>query len=161
VNAINPFTQQSDFTKTECQGFYFEITDGKLITSPAMVGQTDEVIILARGTVDLATEQIDLTFQTTPRKGVGISVSDLVSPFTSVGGTLSQPKLTLNKKGAAFEGGAAVATGGLSIVARSLWQRWVSSRNVCTKVAEQAQKIRQQRDPANVPSLSEMATRIN
>jgi hypothetical protein len=161
VNAINPFTQQSDFTKTECQGFYFEITDGKLITSPAMVGQTDEVIILARGTVDLATEQIDLTFQTTPRRGVGISVSDLVSPFTSVGGTLSQPKLTLNKKGAAFEGGAAVATGGLSIVARSLWQRWVSSRNVCTKVAEQAQKIRQQRDPANVPSITEMATRIN
>jgi uncharacterized protein involved in outer membrane biogenesis len=161
VNAVNPFTAQSAYTKTKCQGFYFDITDGKLTTSPAMVGTTDEVVILARGTIDLATEQIDLTFQTTPRKGVGISVSDIVSPFTSVGGTLSQPKLMLNKKGAAFEGGAALATGGLSIVARSLWQRWVSSRNVCIRIAEQAQKIRQQRDPENVPSLSDMAKRIN
>ncbi len=160
INAVNPFARRKEYNRTECMGFYFEITDGKLATSPAMVGQTDEIVILARGTIDLATEQIGLTFQTTPRKGVGISVGDIVNPFTSVGGTLSQPRLTLNKQGSLVEGGAAVATGGLSIFAKSLWQRWVSSRDVCLKIAEEASKTRQQRDPANVPDLAEMAKHI-
>jgi hypothetical protein len=156
LGAINPFVKKSAFTAIDCQGIYFEIIDGTLKTTPAAVIQTDLVIIAAVGNIDLATEKIDFTFETTPRKGIGLSLNDLVSPFTKVTGTLSSPQISLDTQGTVVEGGAAVATGGLTIVAKSLWKRWFGSKQVCEKIAERASEARAKRDPDNVPDLDKM-----
>jgi hypothetical protein len=37
------------------------------------------------------------------------------------------------------------------LVAKGLWKRWVESPDICAKVEEQARKIRQKRDPGDVP----------
>ncbi len=66
--------------------------------------------MLARGRIDLTTEKIDFTFETTPREGIGISVGDIVNPFTKVVGTLSAPKISLDLQGTIVEGGTAFAT---------------------------------------------------
>jgi hypothetical protein len=47
----------------------------------------------------------------------------------------------VDKKGVALSGGAAVATGGLSILAESLWDRWVATaKNPCDNLLAEAAK---------------------
>jgi len=142
--------------RVDCDGIYLEIDDGKVKTAPAIVLQTEQLVVFAAGTVDLTTEKIDFLFETTPLRGVGISLGDLTNPFTKLSGTLRQPRITLNPGGTLLEGGAAVATSGLSILVKSLWKRWFGSHQICEKVARKAVELRSERDPANVPDLSRM-----
>jgi hypothetical protein len=64
-----------------------------------------------------------------------------------VDGTLSKPGIALNKTGALVEGGAAVATLGISIVAKGLWKRWLGSRTPCVKNLEEATETRLEKEP--------------
>jgi hypothetical protein len=144
----------------DCTGMYFEISDGTLETAPMIVIQSDELIIAAVGKIDLASETLDFTFETSPRTGIGISLGDLVNPFTRVTGNLSNPQIKLDPTGSLIEGGAAVYTAGLSILAKSLWKRWFGSREVCQKVAAEALKIRRSRGPGAVPDLDKMIADI-
>ena len=97
--------------------------------------------MFARGQLDLKTEQISLRFDTTARKGIGISVADFVNPFVGVGGTLASPRLGLDPQNAMFEGGVAYATGGLSIVVKSLFGRWFGTKDPCDKFEKQAEEF--------------------
>ena len=54
---------------------------------------------------------------TVPQKGLGLSVTDLVNPYVKLSGTLAKPSLTLDPEGVLLEGGTAVATAGISILA--------------------------------------------
>lgn len=142
--------------RIDCDGIYLEIDEGKVETAPAIVLQTEQVVVFAVGTVDLATEKIDFLFETTPLRGIGISLGDLTNPFTKLSGTLRQPRISLSPGGTLLEGGAAVATSGLSIVIKSLWKRWFGSHRICEKVADRAVALRSERDPDNVPDLTDM-----
>ncbi|MGC1954922.1 MAG: hypothetical protein WA970_20565 [Gammaproteobacteria bacterium] len=156
LGAVNPFDKTKNHTRIDCQGMYFEIADGKVETAPAIAIQTEHVVVLAVGKVDLTNERIDFTFETTPLKGIGMSLSDSVAPLTKVVGTLSHPQIALNPKGALVQGGAAVATAGLTLLGKSMWKRWFGSRQICEKVADEALKIRNQRDPSAVPDLNKL-----
>ena len=78
----------------------------------ALFVQTDKIMIIGKGEVDLDTEKLDLEFATKPRSGVGISISGALTPFVKLKGTLAHPSMGLDKQGVLFSGGAAVATGG-------------------------------------------------
>lgn len=156
VSAINPFAKKQAGVAIDCEGYYLELNRGRVVTAPALVFQTGRVTIVANGKADLASERINFTFETTPRKGIGVSVNDLISPFTKVTGTLAAPRISLNAKDAAIEGGAAVATAGFSILAKSLFNRWIGKREICQKVAGKAEQIRRERDPQNVPDLEKL-----
>jgi len=88
--------------------------------------------------VDLKTERINADFNTVPQKGLGISLSNIVTPYVGVSGTLASPSLGFNPSGTLIEGGAAVATGGLSILAKSFADRFLSSRDPCGKAISDA-----------------------
>ena len=109
--------------------------------------------MVAAGLIDMRDETINLEFKTTPLKGIGISASDIVNPFIKLGGTLSEPVIVLDPKNTAVQGGAAVATMGVSLLATSLWNRWISSPDGCGKTFERAVKIRTRIDPENVPDV--------
>ena len=153
LSAINPFSTDETLSRTDCAGVYLEIVDGKLETSPAIVFQTDKVVAYAVGEIDLASERIDLTFQTASRQGVGLSISDAVNPFTKLTGTLRDPTIDIDPSGALVEGGAALASGGLTILFKSLRNSWFRSSRICEKTATDAAEIRRNRDPGNVPDL--------
>jgi hypothetical protein len=71
---------------------------------------------------------------------MGVSVADFVNPFVGVSGTFTQPKLGLNPKSAMFEGGFAFATGGWSIVLKSMYGRWFGAKDPCAEFAKQAEE---------------------
>ena len=146
LSSINPFVTREPFTKIECFAAYAEIVDGVAEIKPGAVLQTDKLNMFASGQIDLNTELIGLRFDTGTREGIGISLSDFVNPFVGVSGTLASPGLGVDPKNAMFEGGFAYATGGLSIVGKSLFNRWFGASDPCGNLQQEAQKYLEEKE---------------
>ncbi|MBE2260973.1 MAG: AsmA family protein [Rhodobacteraceae bacterium] len=153
MTTLNPFVKKDPYSSVRCAGMYFEARQGQVKTAPAVIVQTDKLSIVARGTIDLRSEHVDLAFKTTPLQGVGLSAGDIINPFIMLGGTLQAPALRLDVENAAIAGGVAAATAGMSILATSLWDRWIGSFDGCAKVLDEARKIRRTKNPADVPGF--------
>ncbi len=139
VNRMNPNHERSPFTRVECHAGALTVTDGLIQLHPGFAMRTDQVDAMASGALDLGDETLGLSFKTRPRKGIGISASKAVTPYIMLAGNLAHPHLTLDPGGVVLHGGAAIATGGLSLVADTLWSRWKASReNPCDNIASQA-----------------------
>jgi hypothetical protein len=76
-----------------------------------------------------------------PQKGLGLSVTSLVNPFVKLSGTFAKPALTIDPEGALVEGGAAVATAGLSILAKRFKQRFLDDKDACGKALKDAEPV--------------------
>mgnify|MGYP001549842159 CR=1 FL=1 len=92
------------------------------------------------GVIDLETEKLDVSFNTKPRTGIGISAGVIINPLTKVGGTMTSPSLALNPKDTVISGTAAVATAGLSLLAKSMSDRFLSSKDPCGDAVKEMRK---------------------
>ena len=143
INAVNPFTKSEPFTRVDCAVILLHFDEGVVEGRPAIVQQTDKLRIFANTRIDLKTEKIDADFKMTPRKGLGISLSGLVNPYIKLTGTLGSPSLVVDPESVFIEGGVAVATAGLSILAKSFKDRFLSEKDPCGKaLAESDEKYR-------------------
>lgn len=143
LDTLNPFSARDPYTNVECAVVLAAVEDGTLVGSPVFVAQSDRLKVFANAEVDLKTERVNADFNTTPQRGLGISLSSLVTPYVKVAGTLANPTLGVNPVSATIEGGAAVATGGVSILARSFRDRFLSSRDPCgTAISNAAEQFR-------------------
>ena len=106
-----------------------------------MLVSTDKVHMALKSVVDLKSEGIEINIRTTPKTGIGISAGDLVNPYIKVIGTLAAPRMAVDEKGVLLTGGAAVATGGLTLLARAAWDRLKRSEDRCSMIAEEAVEI--------------------
>jgi len=140
-SAVNPFATREPYTSISCFGAYAEINDGVLEINPAAVLRTDKLDMFSIGRVNLNTERIGLRFETHARSGLGISLGNFVNPFVGVSGTLAKPGLGLDPENAMFKGGFAIATGGLSIVAKSLFDRWLDNADPCVRLEQKSQQL--------------------
>ena len=115
---------------------------GVLRTTPALVMQTDKVNVVAHGAVQLATEDLEFYLNTAPRRGrVDVTVGEIVNPYMKVTGPLSDPGLGVDPKGVLFSGGAAVATAGISIIAKGVWDRMFRAEDPCAVAAAEAARL--------------------
>jgi len=130
LNMLNPFAKTDKFIKNECAVTIINIESGVLTFDP-MVSQSEKMTLVAKGAVDLHTEKIQFTFNTKLRQGIGISASMVVNPFVSITGTLASPIIGLDPAAVAVKGTVAVATVGLSLLAKSLSDRFFSSKDPC------------------------------
>ena len=130
ISTLDPFAETSEYTELECAVGAADIVNGKVEVIP-VIFQTKQVTILSQGNIDLHTEKVDLSFNSTPRKGLGLSASTLINPFIKVGGQLKSPVIQLDPKNTVVSGGLAVATAGLSILAKSMSDRFLSSKDPC------------------------------
>lgn len=134
---LNPAAEKEKYTELVCHAGALKIDSGKVTAAPGVVVRTDKVDIFSRGKIDLHDESLNLVFNTQSRKGVGLSLSKAITPFMKLEGNLAHPQLGVNVKSAAVTGWAAVATGGLSLVAEGVWDRWIAgSANPCEKLFE-------------------------
>jgi uncharacterized protein involved in outer membrane biogenesis len=94
------------------------------VASSATVGARSEVSkLLSSGTVDLKRQRVDLQGRVRARDGISLGVAAL-SGDISIAGPLRKPKMTLDPVGtpsALARLGAAIVTGGLSLVATAAW----------------------------------------
>jgi hypothetical protein len=138
--AVNPFVKKEPSTDVVCGVYFVDVKDGVVAIDPGAVLQTDKMNMFASGILDLNTEKLNVKFDTAARKGIGVSAGDFVNPFVRIGGTMSSPRLALDAKGTVVEGGVAVATLGLSIVAKGMYGRWFASKDPCGKFIDEAKK---------------------
>ena len=138
--AVNPFMKQEPYTDVVCGVYFVDVKNGIVAIDPGAVMQTDKMNMFASGSVDLNTEKLNVGFDTAARKGIGINAGSFINPFVRIGGTMSNPRLALDAKGTVVEGGVAVATLGLSILAKGMYGRWFSSKDPCGKFIEEAKK---------------------
>jgi hypothetical protein len=135
---ILPFFEKDPYTRLECAVLDATLEDGVLRAKPGLVARTDRINLFARGKVDLASERVDIDFRTEARKGIGISVEKILSPYVKIGGTLREPRLTLDATGAVVSGAGAWASGGISLALPPLWDRIRGTRNPCVRMLEPA-----------------------
>ena len=131
IEAVNPFVSQDPYTKPRCATILTMVESGQLTGKPIFVMQTERLNIFANADVDLATEKVQAHFKTVPQKGLGVSLSNLINPYVMVTGTLGQPDLSLDPESVLTEGGTAVATMGLSLVATGFMDRFMSPKDPC------------------------------
>ena len=70
-----------------------------------------------------------------------MSADMFVTPFVRVAGTLASPTIGLNKKGVLLTGGAAVMTGGLSFLAKSMVDRTTAIGDHCSEVRKHLDEL--------------------
>ena len=138
LDTINPFARRDPTTELSCAAVAGVITNGQIVLGPAGL-TTSKVVTVGTGTVDLGSEKVDITFTTKSRRGLGISAGTLANAYLRIGGTLTHPAIKLKPLSAATSTGLAVATGGLSWLARGLFNRIQAGKDTCGAMS---QKIR-------------------
>lgn len=128
--ALNPFSKSELYSGWECTVLGLDIVDGVATINP-MLAQSEKVTIVAGGKVDFNDEILDVSFNTKPRSGVGVSADMFLTPFIRLGGTLAAPKMALDKSGILLEGGAAFLTGGISFLVKGAADRATGSSDRC------------------------------
>ncbi len=154
LTTVNPFRQTDPYTEFECAIVSAVIDDGVVTGAPNSFVSTNKIRLVTKSSIDLSTEEIRIGIRTTPRRILSISAGELINPYVQVIGTLAQPQLAVDETGVLISGGAAVATGGLSLLAKGLWDRLSKSGDACRQVSEQALKELEGRLPTLVISDS-------
>jgi len=111
---LNVGGKSEELTEIKCLVTRFDAVDG-LATSRVLVLDTGALRAMGKGTVNLKTEQLDISIKPIPQKGVGaegvgkisLSLGSLAKPF-KLGGTLANPELAVDAKHAAITLGKAV-----------------------------------------------------
>lgn len=130
---LNPTATTREGTLVECGVINFKIKDGIATADKGIAIAANTMNVIGSGTIDLKTEKLDIGITPQAREGTGISVGQLAE-LVRVQGTLANPKPGVDTKAALKAGvsaGAAVATGGLSILAQGLFDKSTADEDPC------------------------------
>lgn len=134
LGSLNPLAATDDFTQMDCGVVHFIIKDGIAMADKGIAVETSKVHVVGAGAIDLGTEEIDIGITPRARQGVGLSLGGAVAGLTRVRGTLASPAIGVDELGAARTAasvGAAVATGGLSLLGELLFDKATSDDHPC------------------------------
>jgi hypothetical protein len=137
LGTINPFSKSDPYTSFDCIVLPVKVTDGSLTSHPSSLIATDKIQIVLKSEIDLKSEKLEMNVRTTPKKSIGISAGEIVNPYVKVVGSLASPRLAVDEKGILLSGGAAIATGGLSVLARAAWTRLSRAKDPCGETANE------------------------
>ncbi len=151
IGTINPFSRSDPYTRFECIVIPAQVANGVVSSTPNSFIRTDKMNIAMKSNIDLNTERLEINLRTSPRQGLGISAAELLNPFIRITGTLSRPRLAVDEQGVLITGGAAVATGGLSLLARGLWDRLTRDSDPCEVTGTEGRKQLADRFPVMEP----------
>jgi uncharacterized protein involved in outer membrane biogenesis len=143
--ALRPTAKREDQHTLGCGIYYLRLDEGEARLQPFLL-QTDTITLRGRGRLKMEDETLDIDFAAKPRKGIGVSVASIASPFLSVKGTLSDPKIRPNVAGGIVSGAAAFFTGGLSVLGKGIVDRATGGRDLCDDIDKILDKYREGED---------------
>ena len=133
IGVAVPSDEKDEMTKFNCGVMRFVVREGDAVADRTLVMETEKVLLVGGGLIDLKTEDLDLGAKLAARKGIRIGAGTL-SSLLRVQGTLADPKLGTDLAGVVKTGakvGIAVATLGLSLVAESVYGQVSEDDNPC------------------------------
>ena len=134
LRVVNPLSQDPGEDELACAALYLQVEDGIASATQGIAIQTTQLNLLGSGAINLQTEELDVRLRIQQRRGFGISLAGIANQFVKLGGSLSNPRVQLNPTSALAAGGAAWATGGLSLLYTGLYQRVFATRRPCEQV---------------------------
>lgn len=138
---VLPQQRDPGTTRIKCMSVVATATEGQLRTAPLLAVQTEDASVISHGTIDLATEKMEFYLKTQPADRLDINLGEIINPYIKIGGTLMQPVLAVDPKGALFSSTAAVLTGGLSLVAKGTWERLFREKDPCAAALVAAERL--------------------
>ena len=135
LNKLNPFAKADKTTDLECAVVNLNIENGKIDIDKSIALRTSKLTMVANGYVDLSKEKIKLSLTPKARSGVGVDASSLVK-FIALGGTLAEPAPVITASGvlkSAAIVGAAISTGGVSLLATNVAEKALVHVDVCKR----------------------------
>ncbi len=138
VRTLNPLAEERAYADIECGILDIDIAEG-VANIEELALPSDRLTIVGSGKIDFSDESIDLNVNTKSREGLGLSVGGVANSFVKIGGTLREPAIGVDAAGTVRTTGAAVATGGLSVIAKGLWDRLSSEVDLCALPDEAAE----------------------
>ena len=146
---LNPFRKETQDTSINCFVSGFNIKDGVASTT-ALALNTDYMVVVGEGEIDLKTERLNLSLKPVPKEGIGtrftgklnVSLNELTRPF-KLGGTLAHPSLAVDPTQTAIAFGKAI--GGVMLfgpvgIAAALVGSSSGDENSCLAAIEAANK---------------------
>jgi hypothetical protein len=126
VDAINPFHKSEPAMELRCGVVNVAVGRGVVRLGKGVGVETSKLNLVASGTADFGKEALDIEVRSRATKGLGLGLG-IFAGAVQVRGSLTHPSLHLNPIGVAESTattvGAAAATGGLSLVAKGIWDR--------------------------------------
>lgn len=122
LQAVNPFRSVDATTELHCAVVRLPLKDGMASVDRSIAVETSKVGATASGTLDFRSETLDLSIKPQIRRGIPIAVPQVAS-LVHFRGPFASPSVGVDATAAAAtiaSLGAAVYTGGLSIVGESL-----------------------------------------
>ena len=144
-----PLFSERDATQLRLQCFAAQLPLRRGQADGALVGaRSDASQLLTQGAVDLRQQALDLRGRVRARDGISLGVA-LLSGDVVIAGPLAKPKMALDPSspGTLARLGAAVLTGGLSVVATAAWDAANPAANPC-EAALQDQRAGASHKPA-------------
>jgi uncharacterized protein involved in outer membrane biogenesis len=123
--AINPFHNADASTELLCAVAYLPLSRGVARVDRSLAIESTKAGASASGTLDFRHETLDLSFQTGVRQGINLDIAQ-VAQLVRLAGPFRDPGVRVDavaSAAAAARIGAAVGTGGLSIVGSALLQQ--------------------------------------
>ena len=122
LGAVNPFRSVDPSTQLQCAVVRLPLKNGVASIDRSIAGETNKLGATASGTVDFRNETLDLSIKPQIRQGIPIAVPQ-VAELVRFHGPFTSPSVGIDATAAAATVarlGAAVYTGGLSIIGESL-----------------------------------------
>ena len=123
-----------DDMKLECAVANLDVKDGIARSGSGVGLRFERANVIGGGSVDLGAETLDLNLALEPREGVGLSLGSTLAGMIAIRGTLMEPVVEARAEGVAVAGakvGAALLTGGLSVLAGALFDRVTATVDAC------------------------------
>ncbi|MBL1321344.1 MAG: AsmA family protein [Methylophaga sp.] len=130
LTMLNPLAKSDTETQLECLAIKFDIKGGIATTDKGIAAVTREMSVIGSGTIDLRTEKINIRIKPHAREGLGLNAGQLAG-MLKLEGTLTAPSPTIDARSTLVSVGAAVATGGLSFLAKGLLDSATADANPC------------------------------
>ena len=117
-----------------CIAANMDIVDGLVTTKPALAFSTGKIAVVTKGTLDLKTEKMNFNFTSTPTNALQINPGEMFYPYILISGSLAEPAVGVDPGKAALHGGAAIATMGISVLAKGLLDRVGNAIPICEEM---------------------------
>ena len=133
-SVLMPKSNENINTQFSCIAANLQISDGLVTTMPAIAFTSQKVAVVTKGTLNLKTEKMNFNFNSTPTNALQISPGEMFHPYILISGTLAKPAVGVDPGKAALYGGAAIATLGISVLAKGVLDRASNTVPICEEM---------------------------
>src|SRR6266550_4350272 len=140
AQAVNPFRERDPSTELQCAVVRLPLRDGIARVDRSIALDSKKFSASASGTLDFRNETLDLTLHPRIKQGIPIDIPQFAQ-LVRFTGPFAHPGVSIDAVASAAtiaKIGAAIGTGGLSMIDTSLIARATDNENVCDVAAGRA-----------------------